>query len=133
LQFKGSSWKESLAYILSYVEGNEKQALVTELGDELLTKKKDINSAIICMIIAKQVESVIDLWKKRALYMIKKGMPREDAVYLLFEKSILLKTVCNNKQPIQNFDLVMTDMAELLNGEQLKSLGCKFLDIASHQ
>jgi hypothetical protein len=42
LQFKGSNWKESLAYLLSYVEGNEQKELLGELGEELL-KKKDVN------------------------------------------------------------------------------------------
>lgn len=42
--------------MLSYVEGQELQDLVGELGEELLTKRKDINSAIICMIVSKQVE-----------------------------------------------------------------------------
>mmetsp|Transcript_33965 Transcript_33965/g.25052 ORF Transcript_33965/g.25052 Transcript_33965/m.25052 type:complete len:184 (+) Transcript_33965:341-892(+) len=36
LQFKGSSWKESLAYVLSYVNGSERQELVAELAEELL-------------------------------------------------------------------------------------------------
>jgi hypothetical protein len=35
------------------VEGSELKELLAELGDELLNKKKDLNSAIICLIIGK--------------------------------------------------------------------------------
>jgi hypothetical protein len=51
---KNQNWKESLAYVLSYIEdgSQEMNALVQELGDELLNKKKDINSAIACYMIA---------------------------------------------------------------------------------
>ena len=50
---KNANWKESLAYLLSYVEDEtELHTLVHELADELLNKRKDINSAIACYMIA---------------------------------------------------------------------------------
>jgi hypothetical protein len=81
------------------------KSLVTELGDELLNKRKDINSAIICYLIAQSMETVIDLWKKRTLFMIKKGLDRNQALFHLFEKCILYKTVCKNLQIILDLDL----------------------------
>lgn len=104
-----------MAYLLSYCEGSELKDLLAELGEELLTKKKDINSAIICLIIGKSIEQVFDLWKKRALFLMKKGMERNEALFLLFEKCVLLKTVCNNKTSIVDFDLIVHDMAEFLS------------------
>ncbi len=89
--------------------------MLAELGEELLTKKKDINSAIICLIIGKSIEQVFDLWKKRALFLMKKGMDRNEALFLLFEKCILLKTVCNNKTSMVDFDLIVHDMADFLS------------------
>mmetsp|Transcript_33965 Transcript_33965/g.25055 ORF Transcript_33965/g.25055 Transcript_33965/m.25055 type:complete len:104 (+) Transcript_33965:926-1237(+) len=85
------------------------------------------------MILAGQVEAVLDLWKKRALFMVKKGMPREEALYLLFEKSVLLKTAASSKQAIVDFDLLVADMAELINAEGHKVIAVKFLEIASHK
>lgn len=52
LHHKHANWKESLAYFLSYLEGPDMKTLVHELADELLNKKKDINSAIICYMIS---------------------------------------------------------------------------------
>jgi hypothetical protein len=80
---KNQNWKESLAYILSYEEDEslELNNLVQELGDELLNKKKDINSAIACYMISKNLETVVDLWKKRAYYFMKKGVERTEALF----------------------------------------------------
>ena len=55
--------------------------LVHELADELLNKKKDINSAIICYMISESMETVVDLWKKRSLFCIKKGLNRNEALF----------------------------------------------------
>jgi hypothetical protein len=53
LQSKSANWRESLAYLLSYVDDEaELNALVHELADELLNKRKDINSAIAGYMIA---------------------------------------------------------------------------------
>ena len=71
---KNANWKESLAYLLAYVEDEtELNTLVHELADELLNKRKDINSAIACYMIAQAHDTVVDLWKKRALFYMKKG------------------------------------------------------------
>lgn len=46
------AWKESLAYLLAYLEGDELKNLVHQLAEVLLNKTRDINSAIICFMIA---------------------------------------------------------------------------------
>lgn len=46
------------------------------MGEELLIKRKDINSSIVCFIMAHAYDKVVDLWKKRALFFMKKGMDR---------------------------------------------------------
>lgn len=56
------------------------KTLVHELADELL-KKKDINSAIACYMISQSIEIVTDLWKKRALFFMKKGLERNEAMF----------------------------------------------------
>ncbi len=81
LHAKGSNWKELIAYLLSYIEGDELNGLVHELAEELLNKKKDINSAIACYMISQSIETVVDLWKKRALFYMKKGENRHESLF----------------------------------------------------
>jgi hypothetical protein len=76
------------------------QELIRELADELLNKKKDINSAIGCYMIAHSNDIVVDLWKKRAQFYMKKGIDRNEALFQLFEKCILFKTVCKSTIPL---------------------------------
>ena len=77
------------------------------------------------------METVIDLWKKRTLAFIKKGMPRNEALYSLFEKTILLKTASKNNKIIPDFDLILSDMGEYLASEDLTQLALKYLNLAN--
>ena len=104
--------------------------LVKELGDELF-KMKLFNYAIVCYIISQTLETVVDLWKKRTLAFMKKGMDRNEALYLIFEKSILLKTVCKNSKVLNDFDLILSDMGEYLASEDVPQLAMKYLELAN--
>ena len=66
------SWKETLAYMIAYESDTKIREVAKDLGDNLLQHKKDINSAIVCYILANEMDLVTDLWKKRALYQIRK-------------------------------------------------------------
>ena len=90
-----------------------------------------MNAAIICFILAESLEQVVDLWKKRALYQIKKGMNRNEALYQLFERCFLLKTACKSTKMILNMDLIVADMAEYLANDNLKRLAIKYLDFCN--
>lgn len=69
-----------------------------------------------------------DLWKKRALYQIKKlGVDKNEALFHLFQKTILLRSACNEKDSNQDIDLILADFAEFLNVEQLSFLAMKYL------
>jgi hypothetical protein len=131
LHHKNSNWKENLAYILSYLEGDDMRGLVHELSDELLNKRKDINSAIICYMISQSLEIVVDLWKKRSLFFIKKGLDRNEALFQLFEKCILFKTVCKSTKAFLDLDLILADMAEYMANEDLRMLGMKYLELSN--
>jgi hypothetical protein len=102
--------------------------LVHELADELLNKKKDINSAIACYMIARADEAVVDLWKKRALYLMKKGVDRNEALFQLFEKCILFKAVTKSSKALLDIDLVICDLAEFMTVEDRRDLALKYLD-----
>ena len=76
------SWKETLAYIIAYEDEDKLKEVAKKLGDQLLNLKKDVNSAIICFILAQELELVVDLWKKRALYQIRKmNVDKHEALF----------------------------------------------------
>lgn len=78
------TWKETLAYIIAYEDEEKLKEVAKQLGDLLLKVRKDINSAIICYILSGDLDIVVDLWKKRALYQIKKlGVEKHEALFLL--------------------------------------------------
>lgn len=66
------NWKETLAYIIAYEDDEQLRIVAKSLGDQLLKQKKDINSAIVCYILSRELNTVVDLWKKRALFQIRK-------------------------------------------------------------
>ena len=79
------NWKETLAYLIAYEDDEKLREVAKQLGDQLLKVKKDINSAIICYILSREMDIVTDLWKKRALYQIKKlGVDKHEALFHLF-------------------------------------------------
>lgn len=127
---KNANWRESLAYVLSYVDDKlELKGFVVELADELLNKKKDINSAIACFMIAQSLETVVDLWKKRAQYFIKRGGERNECMFQLFEKCILFQRVTKSQvKNLTDIDLIVADVAEFLVSEDLRALAIKYLD-----
>lgn len=107
------------------------KGLVQELGDELF-KKKDINGAITCFMVAQSIDIVVDLWKKRYVFLhSKKNMDRNEALFQLFQKVILFKTVCRQTTSIVDQDLVISDMADLMTSEDLRLLSMKYLDLAN--
>ena len=131
MQYKNSNWRESLAYLLSYLQDDDLRSLVHELADELLNKKKDINSAIVCYMLSENMEIVVDLWKKRTSFMMKKGLDRNEALIGLFEKCILYKTVCKSTKVLLELDLIIADMAEYMAHEDLKMLAMKYLELSN--
>lgn len=74
-----------MAYVIAYEDEDKLRSVAKDLGDKLLKQNKDINSAIICYIISKELSIVTDLWKKRALYQIRKlGLEKNEALFHLF-------------------------------------------------
>jgi len=80
--------------------------------------KKDINSAIVCYILSGELDTVTDLWKKRALFQIRKqGMDKNEALFVLFQKTLMLTAACKPGQTNADIDLILTDFATYLNVE----------------
>ena len=75
---------------------------------------------------------VVDLWKKRYVFLnSKKNLDRNEALFQLFQKVILFKTVCRSSQSLIDQDLVISDMAEFMTSEELRHLALKYLDLAN--
>jgi hypothetical protein len=73
----------------------------------------------VCYILARELDLVTDLWKKRALFQIRKqGMDKNEALFVLFQKTLLLKTACRAHHSTEDIDLILTDFAEFLNADQ---------------
>jgi hypothetical protein len=86
-----TSWQESLSYIYAYESEKDRDVLVKQLGDTLL-KMRNVSAAIVCYIISKSIGEVLDLWKQRSLFQIKKQeKTREQALFELFQRYILFK------------------------------------------
>lgn len=59
-----------------------------------------------------------DLWKKRALYQIRKqGVDKNEALFVLFQKTLLLRTACKIQHSTPDIDMILTDFAEFLNAD----------------
>lgn len=54
--------------MIAYHDQEKLKEVAKSLGDQLLKSKTDINSAIVCYILSGEIDIVLDLWKKRALY-----------------------------------------------------------------
>ena len=80
---------------------------------------------------AEDMKTVVDLWKKRALYMIKKGVDRQTCLFQLFEKLILFKTVTKYNQPLEDLDYILADFAEYMANEDLKYLAMKYTELTN--
>lgn len=71
-----------------------------------------------CYILSNELDIVTDLWKKRALYQIKKlGVDKNEALFHLFQKTLLLRAACKSSTSNQDIDLILADFAEFLNAE----------------
>ena len=85
---------------------------------------------MICFMISKDIERVVEMWKKRMLFFLKKGQDRNDQLFQLVEKVILFKTVLRRTQSFKDLDLLLSDFAEILSAEDKISLAYKFLNLA---
>jgi hypothetical protein len=64
------------------------------------------------------LDLVTDLWKKRALYQIRKqNVDKNEALFVLFQKTLLLRAACKINYTTPDIDLILTDFAEFLNAD----------------
>lgn len=103
-------WKEILAYSVIYSDDGGKK-LAKELGNELLSKRNDIDNAIICFIVANEFALALNLWMKKLKHELGKAKntkQKSRLIHKIFEKAFILRSITNSFEPNQLFDeLVM--------------------------
>jgi hypothetical protein len=76
---------------------------------------------------------VLDLWKKRSLYLLKKGADRCETLLSLFERGLLYRAATKAAgKHLPEFDLIATDVAELLAAEGLRDLAARYLQVSAN-
>lgn len=88
LDLANNNWKEALAYTLSFTPKAQIRELVEKIAEEVLQKKRDVNSAIICYMISQNIQKLSDLWKVRAEAIIKKNPQHKYAIYTNYVEKI---------------------------------------------
>jgi hypothetical protein len=58
-------------------------------------------------------------------------MDRNEALFQLFERCVLFKTVCKSTKPLLDVDLIFSDMAEFLANEDLRHVALKYLELTN--
>ena len=132
------TWRESLAYLFAYKEKDERNAMIKELGDNLL-KMREISAAIVCYILSESAYEVLDLWKRRALHnMSNKEMTREQCLFDLLSKFVMLKLAlesCRSPSGLganEDFSLVLAEVGSYMtSSEEAATMFMKFLLLPS--
>ena len=93
-----------------------------------MDKKRDINSALQCYIVAGNYPKACELWRKRLIH--ETNLRKEDKYDLMrvfVEKALVLKNVLRDKSINEDFDAVMAEFASLLAHDGHKWLALHFM------
>ena len=129
LELAQSNWREALAYTLSYTEESKVTEYVEKIA-EIVLKKRDVNSAIICYMISRNIDQLADLWKVRADSIIKKNPQYKYSIYANYaEKITLYRQITGIQTQNEHCNTVIEEFAEFLIGEGLNTVAHKYLDL----
>ncbi len=125
-------WKEVLAYCVTYSTDGGKQ-LAMNLGNELLQKRNDVDSAIICYIVANAFGSALELWTRKLSHALRQVDRRQRPLLLhrTFEKAFALRMITRSFESSPAFDALVVQYALALSGNGAKDLALKYLELAS--
>lgn len=62
---------------------------------------------------------------------MKKGIDRNEVLFLMFQKCIILKTIGKGTKPLLDFDLILSDMGEYMSCDELNLLAMKYLQLGN--
>lgn len=107
------SWRETLALVCTYSQSEEWADLCSNLGDLLLTRGGDIDSAVLCYICAGNLDSAVRLWSQSIDLAQDKTQ-----LHSVMEKSIVL-SLATEHQGSQAYGDLLNMYADLLasNGQ----------------
>ena len=128
------NWRESLAYLYAYKEKAERNAMIKELGDNLL-KLREVSAAIVCYILSQSVREVLDLWKRRALRSVAdKEATREQCLFDLLQKFVLFKLALEASgsraglEANEDFNTVLAEVGRYMtSSEEAATMFMRFL------
>ncbi len=125
-------WKETLAYCVTYSNDGGKQ-LAMELGNELLHKCNDADSAIICYIVANAFGPALELWSKKLVAVYAQARHRERLMLLhrTFEKVLVLRMITKSFDPSPLFDSLLIQYSLALSNNSAKELALKYLELGN--
>lgn len=130
LDIAQGNWREALAYTLSFTPKAQIQDLLEKIAEQVLQKKRDVNSAIICYMISRNIEKLSDLWKVRADAIIKKNPNHKYAIYCNYaEKITFYRMATGITDNTEHCDKVIGELAEYLANEGLFEIAQRYLDL----
>ncbi|KAJ0247821.1 Protein transport protein SEC31 A [Hirschfeldia incana] len=118
-------WRETLALICTFAEGEEWTSLCDALASHLLSSGFTL-AATLCYICAGNVEKTVDIWS-RSLEKDDDGESYSERVQDLMEKTIVLALAIDNKRFSVSLLKLFESYAEILASQGLIATAIKFL------
>ena len=117
------NWRETLALLCTYAQSEDWPDLCSNLGDLLLTRGGDVDSAVLCYTCAGNLENAVRLWSQNIDLAQDKTQ-----LNLVMEKAIVL-SLATEQQSSQAYGDLLNMYADLLAsagqiGEALAFLNC---------
>lgn len=121
-------WKEYLFYANTYSQNEQEfENFADKLGDKL-SNNPDIYSSLVCYILAKQPEKIINILYNTYNKEIDKVEDKKLLLHNLFEQILLVNRIVNiHRNPNEIFNKILYDYSLLLIQEGLNVEASKFL------
>ncbi|KAL0755130.1 hypothetical protein Bca101_092798 [Brassica carinata] len=120
-------WKETLALICTFAEGDEWTSLCDALASHLLSSGFTL-AATLCYICAGNVDKTVDIWL-RGLEKDNAGKSYSERVQDLMEKTVVLALATENKRFSGSLYKLFESYAEILASQGLLATAIKFLKL----
>jgi protein transport protein SEC31 len=116
------NWRETLALLCTYAQSEEWPDLCSNLGDLLLTRGGDVDSAVLCYVCAGNLDNAVRLWSQN----IDLSQDKTE-LNLVMEKAIVL-SLATEQQSSQAYGDLLNMYADLLASSGQISEALDFLN-----
>ncbi|KAI4339079.1 hypothetical protein MLD38_024060 [Melastoma candidum] len=120
-------WKETLAILCSFAQGEEWAVLCDKLASKLMTVGNTL-AATLCFICAGNIDKTVELWS-RNLALEHEGKSYADLLQDLMEKTIVLALASGQKQFSTSVCKLVEKFAELLASQGLLRTALEYLNL----